>query len=115
MVRPVAWSSFVDIRDWLEPNGDPHPRLRRQALRMARLIEYGGPLQQGQMRETLVECSRRSKRRPCPGLLWVTKGAEDTIEAHCALCRNEEVYISGWQETIWAEGPMEPVSLFDLD
>jgi hypothetical protein len=99
----------VDIRHWLLPNGDPHPRLRRQVLRIARLIEYGGQLEVGYTRETLIECSRRPNRAPCPGLLWVFKIQDGTIEATCMICKNERIHISGWQETEWADGPMAPV------
>lgn len=104
----------VDIRHWLDENGDPHPRVRKQALRMARLIEYGGRLARGQCRETLVECSRRPVRKPCLGLLWVLKADDDTIDAYCHVCKAERILISGWQETQWADGPMEPFSTDDL-
>ena len=64
----------VDIRHWLSKHGDlptkPAP-LRRNALRVARLIEYNGPLEVGHSRETLVECTKRPGRRPCLGLMWV--------------------------------------------
>ena len=99
----------VDIRDLLD--GDhPLPAVRRLALRLARLIEYGGPLKPGQRRETLVECTRRPRRKPCPGLLWVYKRDDGEIEAHCGSCNDDNIFISGWQETLWADGPMEPIS-----
>jgi hypothetical protein len=104
----------VDIRHWLTETGEPHPRVRRQALRIARLIEYGGPLEPGQMRETLVECSRRPERRPCSGLLWVVKTQDGHVDAFCRICKQERVYISGWQETEWADGMMEPVDIDEL-
>ena len=48
----------VDATHWLKPDGslpnEPR-RLRRQALRVARIIEYGGQLERGTMRETLIE------------------------------------------------------------
>jgi hypothetical protein len=68
-----------------------------------------------QSRETLVECSRRVQRRACRGLLWVTKSDPATIEAFCLVCRREHVIIRGWEETIWADGPMEPVSPDDFE
>jgi len=101
----------VDIRHWLSESGQPHPKVRRQALRVARLIESGGPLEAGQMRETLVECSRRPGRRPCEGLLWVVKAADGRIEALCRICRQEMIYVSGWEDTEWADGMMEPVDV----
>jgi hypothetical protein len=105
---------IVDPWHWLDKNGDvpaDNPRMRRQVLRIARLIEYGGPLQPLHTRETLVECSRRPGGKPCPGLLWVTKNASDGIEASCAVCDNQEIVINNWQETQWAEGMMEPLPL----
>src|SRR6185295_11372489 len=77
---------FVDIRHWLDERGDlPRDNLpvRRQALRIAQLIEAGGPLQTGQFRETLVACSCRPHRKPCMGLLWVEKAEDDRIWAYC--------------------------------
>ena len=99
----------IDIRHWLDENGGPATPVRRQALRIARLIEYGGPLEEKYARETLVECSRRVARRACPGLLWVTKLEDGRLEASCPVCRREHLVISGWEETVWAEGPMEPI------
>lgn len=104
---------IVDIRHWLDEHGDlplDDLRLRRQALRIAQLIEAGGPLQAGQFRETLVSCSQRPGRKPCPGLLWVQKSSDDRVFAYCLACKREEILISGWQDTMWANGPMEPAS-----
>lgn len=99
----------IDMRHWLDEHGDPAPEVRRQALRFARLIEYGGPLEVGYIRATLVECSRRVERRPCRGLLWVGKPDPGTIEAYCLACQREHLLISGWELTEWAEGLMEPI------
>lgn len=103
----------VDPWHWLDPGGFiPHerPKLRKQVLRVARIIEYGGPLEPGTVRETLIECSRRPARKPCLGLLWVEKLVDDSILAYCQVCRMEEILVHNWQETEWAEGPMEAVS-----
>lgn len=93
------------------PDGDlpDNARVRRHALRIARFIEYGGPLQPGHVREMLIQCACRPKRRPCPGLLWVTKTSENRIEVFCHSCRSLQYVISNWQGTLWAEGPMEPL------
>ena len=103
----------VDIRHWLDANGDPDPRLRRQVLRIARLIEYGGPLEPGQTRETLIECTRRPGQKSCLGLLWVAKTGDGRIDAFCRVCGQERIYVSGWQDTDWATRPMEPVTIND--
>jgi hypothetical protein len=99
----------INIQHWLDESGEPVPALRRQVLRIARLIEYGGPLEVGQTRGTLVECSRRIDRRPCQALLWVSKVDAATIEACCLKCLREHILISGWALTEWAAGPMEPI------
>jgi hypothetical protein len=99
----------INIQHWLDEKGEPASEVRRQALRVARLIEYGGPLEVGYIRGTLVECSRRVDRRPCKGLLWVGKIDDRTIEAYCMTCRREHLLISGWEDTHWAGGPMEPL------
>lgn len=104
---------IVDIRHWLDANGElPTDNLgiRRRALRIAQLIEGGGPLKVGQVRETLVPCTLRPKGKACIGLLWVEKRPDERIWAYCLACQREEILISGWQETLWAAGPQEPVS-----
>jgi len=102
---------IVNIRDWLDDNGELPLALpvRRRALRLAQLIEAGGPLEVSQIRETLVACSSRLQRKSCVGLLWVEKARDERIYAYCMLCQREEIFISGWQDTIWANGPMDPV------
>ena len=100
----------VDIRHWLNDHDEPAtPQLRPRVLRIARLIEYGGPLRPGETRLTLVECSRRPSRKACEGLLWVTKTEDDYLVAICPTCENESITISGWQDTLYAEGPPEPM------
>lgn len=102
-------TQVINIQHWLDENGAPAPAVRRHALRVARLIEYGGLLPVGHLRATLVECSRRVERRPCQGLLWVAKIDDVTIEACCLMCRREQLLITGWEETEWAAGPMAPL------
>jgi hypothetical protein len=103
----------VDPWLWLEKDGSfptNNLRLRRRIIRIARFIEYGGPLRPGESRETLVECKRRPGRRPCLGQMWVTKIENDAIEAVCLVCSSAEAVIHNWQETAWASGMMEPVT-----
>ncbi len=107
---------IVDIRDWLDERGSlplAPPRLRSNALRVATFVEYGGPLQQFEGRETLVPCKHRPGRKPCLGLMWVMKRSDDRIEVFCMACKVTEAVISGWQDTEWAEGPMEPAPMTD--
>ena len=103
-------SHVINIQHWLDERGAPAAPVRRQARRVARLIEYAGPLEVGYTRATLVECSRRVDRRPCLGLLWVGKSNAATIEAFCLDCQREHLVISGWETTVWAAGPMEPLA-----
>jgi hypothetical protein len=102
----------VDPWHWLTEDGDflvDNPRLYRRMLRIARFIEYGGQLQKNETRETLIECKRRPKGRPCPGLMWVVKMDDDAILARCLPCKIDEALIHNWHETEWAEGMMEAV------
>jgi hypothetical protein len=100
----------VNIRHWLNEHDEPAaPQLRRRVWRIARLIEYGGTLKPGETRLTLIECSRRPKRKPCEGLLWVTKTEDDYLYAWCPTCQDESLTISGWQDTLYADGPPEPL------
>jgi hypothetical protein len=101
----------VDPWHWLEEDGSlptTDVKQRRRALRVARLIEYGGPLTQGQARETLVECTRRPNGQRCPGLLVVVKTDDQAIFCTCPVCQGEEILIRNWEQTAWAEGPAEP-------
>ena len=99
----------VDIRHWLDDYGEPAEPVRRKALWIARMIEYAGPLKPGFSRETLIECTMRPKRRACRGLLCVAKMSDGRIDAWCRSCDQVNVWISGWEETYWANGPMEPL------
>jgi hypothetical protein len=96
---------IVDPWHWLTEDGEvpvAPPRLRTNALRVARLIEYGSLLQPGVVLETLVECSKRPKRKACPGFLMVAKQADEAIHAICPVCRQDEILIRNWEETRWA-------------
>ncbi len=104
----------VDPWHWLTQDGDfivDQPSLYRRMLRIARFIEYGGPLAKNETRETLIECKCRPKRRPCLGLMWVAKTPDDGIVARCLVCGNEEAFVHNWQETEWANGMMAPVPM----
>jgi len=104
----------VDPWHWLTKDGHfifDNPRLYRRMLRIARFIEYGGSLQKAETRETLIECKRRPKGKPCLGLMWVVKAEDDGILAHCVVCKTEEAFVHNWQETEWAEGMMEAVPI----
>ena len=109
----------VDPWHWLTEDGHflfDNPRLYRRMLRIARFIEYGGPLQRNETRETLIECRRRPKGKPCIGLMWVDKAKDDGILAHCLVCKTEETFVHNWQKTEWADGMMEPVRvMFDAE
>ena len=102
----------VNPNDWLDENdGFPRDnlRLRRRIIRIAQFIEYGGTLHPGESRETLMECRRRPGRKPCLGLMWVFKDDQDSIIAHCPACEFDEAVIHDWQDTLWADGMMEPL------
>ena len=106
----------VDPWHWLNEDGTlpiENPRLRRKAIRVARFIEYGGDLDPGESRETLIECRRRPGRVACLGLMWVTKTDQDAILGWCPACGDEEIVVHNWQETVWADGVMEATPAYD--
>jgi hypothetical protein len=107
----------VNPSHWLNEDGsiplDP-PQLRKQALRVAQCIEYAGPLARGHARETLLTCNRKPGKKACPGFLWVLKQDDDAIHVYCVACRSDEYLIYEWEDTEWADGPMEPVDVAAL-
>ncbi|MHB8874988.1 MAG: hypothetical protein ACYC8T_14990 [Myxococcaceae bacterium] len=106
----------VDIQHWLADDGElptANLRLRRNAQRIAQFIEYGGILEPLHGRETLLACRRRPRGRPCLGLIWVVKRADNCLETFCSTCHHVEAVISGWEDTLWADGPMEPMLMTD--
>ncbi len=104
----------VDPWHWLNEDGSlptHEPRLHRQILRVVQLIEAGGPLPKLHTRETTLPCLKRPGRKPCLGLVWVIKTEDDAIHAFCPSCRSDEAMIQNWQQTLWADGPMDPEPL----
>jgi hypothetical protein len=102
----------VDPWHWLDKDGHfivDNPRLYRRMLRIARFIEYGGPLQKNETRETLMECKRRPNGKPCAGRMWVVKTEDDGILTHCLVCQTQEAFVHNWHNTEWADGMMPPV------
>lgn len=75
---------------------------------MAQLIEYGGPLRVGDVRETLIPCRCRPAGLGCPGLMAVLKQKDDALLALCPACQQDEFLIYEWQDTPWAHGPKAP-------
>ena len=37
--------------------------------------------------------------------------SDETLRAFCPTCGKDEFWITNWQDTIWAEGPMPPMSV----
>jgi hypothetical protein len=104
--------TVVNPWHWLEEDGSfpLTPAVRRNALRVARVIEYGGPLKSGECRQTLLECTRHPEGQNCDGFLWVVKRSDGRLLAFCELCGSAEFLIAEWQDTPWAGGPAEPLS-----
>jgi len=102
---------IIDPWHWLNEDGDIQdiPRLRGQTIRVAQIIEYGGPLPVMHGRETLIPCRRRPERKPCTGFLVVLKQQDNSLRAYCPICHGDEYLIHNWEETQWAEGPMPAV------
>jgi hypothetical protein len=106
----------VDPWHWLAEDGSLPTRdlrLRRRILRVVQLIEAGGPLPRLHARETTLPCPKRPGGKACVGLTWVIKTESDAIHAYCGVCGGDEAMIHNWQQTEWADGPMEPVA-FDV-
>jgi len=105
---------IVNPWHWLTPDGElptDAPIIRRNVLRVARVIEYGATLPPNGMRETLIECTKRPAGKACRGLLWVEKLPDDSLLAYCPGCETDQMLVHTWQETQWAEGQAEPLVL----
>ena len=87
VVDPWHWMSEDE---WFP---DDNPTLRKNLLRV-----------------TLVECTKRSNRKPCTGFMVVVKEAEGTIYAECMTCKKDQVVISNWETTPWVTGICPPCS-----
>ena len=105
----------IDINQWLEGGALPGESsgLRGEALRAVRFIEYGGPLRYLEGRETLIECRQHLSGKPCGGFLWVSKRVDNQLSVFCSRCHKLEALISGWEDTVWADGPMLPLPMSD--
>lgn len=101
----------VDPWHWMDEEGGfpEEPSIRRNAILVAQCIEYGGPLRALHGVHTLIPCRRRPGGTPCRGFLFVVKTDKDELHAFCPTCGIDEFLIHNWQETDWAEGPMEPI------
>lgn len=101
----------LDPWEWINEDGSfivDDLRVYRRALRIARIIEYGGPLEPNEARGTLLECKKQPKgKKPCVGLIWVSKTDNLGILAHCHACGWSEGFVRNWQDTQWAEGMTE--------
>jgi hypothetical protein len=103
---------YVDPWHWLMPDGslpEGNLRLRRNVLKVARVIEYGALLQIREGRETLIECTKRPNRKPCTGLLRVLKSPDSSLIAFCPACQTEHMVVYNWGDTLWSEGQVTPV------
>ena len=108
-LRPVL---IVDPWHWMSEDEwfpENNPAVRKNLLRVARLIEYGAELESREIRSTLVECTKRPHRQPCPGFMIVLKEPEGTIYAECMTCKKDQVVISNWESTPWAVGVCPPI------
>lgn len=95
----------VDPWHWLDEHGEllrDNLPVRRNMIRVARVIEYGARLKRGKTYETLIECHRRPGGIPCLGLLIVTRTDDDYLLATCPDCRTDQMVVSNWQNTKWA-------------
>lgn len=43
----------------------------------------------------------------------VAKTEADLLHAFCPACEDESIPISGWQDTLYADGPPEPFPLLE--
>lgn len=48
------------------------------------------------------------------GLLWVVKETGGAIYAFCLACHADEFLIHNWEQTDWADGPMESVEVEEV-
>jgi len=83
------------------------PRIRRNVLRVARVVEYGATLPASYFRETLIECPKRPAGTACLGLLMVEKRPDASLLGFCPVCETDHILDYNWQVTRWARGRLE--------
>ncbi|MDP9440588.1 MAG: hypothetical protein M3P34_00065, partial [Actinomycetota bacterium] len=86
-----------DLRHFLDMPDDAPAPARRMAEHLTRIVEAGTTSPVGEPTVTLIPCTRRPGRRPCPGLIEVVRlHAPASIEWWCPVCGDEGV-VSGWE------------------
>lgn len=105
--------TVVNPWHWLDEDGGfpDDPRLRRKSIRVAQCIEYGGKLNRGEARPTLLPCAKTPAGAACSGFLLVLKQSDDAILAFCPVCTEDEFLIYEWEDTPWAIGHADPLDI----
>lgn len=90
---------IIDIRHWLNETmtGPAIPKLKNKVDKLGEIISFVTDLDE---RHPAPKCSRRPKRKPCPGILDVIVTEDLRIHWYCPVCQDEGI-ISGWSGLLW--------------
>ena len=93
----------INIQHWLDGtmSGPAVPQLKLKVKKLSEIITYATSVAAGLPAESIPQCWRRPRRRPCKGELDIEL---DKVSGHihwrCGLCEDEGV-ITGWEGLIW--------------
>lgn len=101
----------VDPHHWLDENGfypTEAPQLWKKLDRIGLFVSSGCDLQPRHGRPTVAKCKARS----CGCSMFVARTQDDQLLAFCPICRKEEMLISNWRDTFWAEDRLSSEVVF---
>lgn len=92
----------VDPHHWLDEDGgysEANKRLWKKLDRIGIFISFGCDLEPLHGRPTLAKC----KARGCGCFMFVARTNDERLLGFCPMCGKEEMLISNWRSTFWAE------------
>jgi hypothetical protein len=93
----------INIQHWLNEtkSGPAVPQLRLKVKMLSEIITYATSVAAGIPMESIPNCWRRPKRKPCKGELNIDLDLNSgQIQWRCEVCGDEGV-VSGWEGLIW--------------
>ena len=93
----------INIQHWLDEtmSGPAVPQLKVKVKKLSEILIYATSVAAGIPTESIPQCWRRPKRKPCKGELDIELDQiSGQIQWRCEVCGDEGV-VSGWEGLIW--------------